>query len=380
MACAAVCKVHAISMKEDERGFFSPHVDDSICVGCGQCVKTCPGNAGHKKDDADPDVHVAWSKDKNIRKKSSSGGIFGLLAREIISRGGIVYGVRYTDKFSTEHVPVTCIEDLPAIMQSKYVQSDMNGCYSDVKKHLTDGKQVLFSGTPCQVHALKLFLGKEYDNLYTVDLICHGVPPYKVFLRYLNEISGNNISLISGINLRHKKPGWTHFSVRIDYKNGISCIRPSGFDSYFSLFVFNYILRPSCYSCLYTSVNRVGDITLGDFWGYLPNNFKMRGFNGGCSCAMINNEKGQKLFNLVVNKIISEKKSINNALRANQSLSKPFSPPPDKEDLWKDFLSGVSINALYFKYITKPYKIPKLYKLRMLYRTYKWMLKRLIKR
>lgn len=374
-ACENICQFDAITMKSDEKGFMHPLIDEKKCHYCGKCVQKCPSN------NIDPShltlksqsVFAAWTKNDFLRKESTSGGLFSLLAKEIIKQNGSVFGVRWTNEFKTEHCQIDSESVLWKIKKSKYVQSEIKGSYKDVERLLKDNRIVMFSGTPCQIAGLKAYLGREYDNLFTIDLICHGVPSYKIFSRYLNEISNNNINMISKIDLRFKKPGWSYASVRSEFKSGKIYQVLTVDDPYFCLFNFNYTLRDSCHNCPYACTGRQGDITLGDFWGFLPKSNKMSKFDAGVSCVLINSDKGKELFDCVSNKLFFEKRSLEEAVSANFSLIKPFAEPFDLAEFWDDYLCGDSIESLAEKYIKQKYKIPKYYHLRRLYHEYNWL-------
>ncbi len=374
--CENLCPHGAIKMINDAYGFCYPSINADICTKCDLCSKKCPQNSKTKKLEQKQDVYAAWNRNSKTRKSSTSGGVFSVAANKIFENGGIVFGVEWDENFNTRHCAIKTPEDLYRINGSKYVQSATGDVYKQVKESLLSGVLVLFSGTPCQVAALKSFLGKTYKNLYTIDVVCHGVPSYEVFNRHLKEISGNNVSDIKNVFLRYKKPCWNFSSVKIDFCSGKSYITPTVEDAYFNLFNFNFSLRESCHNCKYTSVNRESDITLCDFWGYSPKSFRMSDFDKGVSGVLINTEKGKKLFSEINNSMVFEKKDISDIKKGNRCLEKPFDAPPEKDDFWQDFIEGMPVSELNNKYIKKPFVLPKLLWLRRLKRSYKWIIGR----
>ncbi len=343
--CSNICSLKAIKMQKDDKGFYFPVVDIKKCVNCQQCIKLCPSNNKIVTRKQKPLVYAAWNKDKYIRKESTSGGIFSLLAERIIDLGGVVAGVAWTADFKTQHMIVDNKANLLKIRGSKYVQSNTKQIYQHVKEYLKQGKYVLFSGTPCQVHALRLFLGTVYERLITVDVVCHGVPSQLMFNRYLKEIN-SEINRITKVIFRKKKNFWSYAYVHIESDNQKNYEKLTIDDSYFNLFNFNYSLRENCYNCQYTNLNRVSDITLMDFWGYKIKSFKMRNYEKGISAILINSDKGMHLFRQLKNKLVYETRKIEDVLIGNQCLSKPFLKPQDCDEFWNDYLTGMGIHDL----------------------------------
>ena len=265
-ACAAVCPRGCIAMEPDADGFFHPVVDEKRCVGCGLCEKVCP-ILHPAAPEHTPTAWAAKSRDESSRLKSTSGGVFPELARNVLAQGGAVYGAAYDEAFRVVHICAENEVELDRLRGAKYAQSDLGGCFRDVKRRLEDGQQVLFSGTPCQVLGLKTCLRKEYDNLLTVDLVCHSVPSPLAWERYLAHICGGKT--ITAVNLRSKDTGWSRYRYcnRFDYADGSHRAEGSGQSLYMKLFVGGYITRPSCTQCPAKGYARVSDLTLGDFWG-----------------------------------------------------------------------------------------------------------------
>lgn len=285
-ACVSICPKQCITMREDEEGFLYPMVDSSLCIDCNLCKKICPEL--HSKERREPlNVYAAKHKNEQVRLASSSGGIFTLLAERIIDENGVVFGARFNSNWNVIHDYTETKKGLTAFRGSKYVQSYMGNCYQKVKFFLQQGRKVMFTGTPCQIAGLKNYLRKDYDNLLTVDVVCHGVPSPKVWQIYLNEIArkgGKNSVLfhpisekqeIKSINFRSKSTGWKKYSFALilsgatadEEKNTVLLSSIFTENPYMNAFLSNLSLRPSCYDCPAKSGKSGSDITIADFWG-----------------------------------------------------------------------------------------------------------------
>lgn len=276
-ACVNVCPKNCISMSADREGFLYPLVDFVKCIDCGLCEQVCPV-LRPVKNEIEPLVYAAVNNDESVRLQSSSGGIFTLLAESVLDRGGIVFGACFDQNWNVVHDYTETKEGLAKFRGSKYVQSHVGNCFIQVKTFLDSGREVLFSGTPCQVAGLKNYLRKPYSNLFTVDLVCHGVPSPEVWRRYLQEAvcrvygikKRNLINLdeyISDISFRAKDKGWKKYNIKIIFHNGKVEMMPFFENPYMNAFLSDLSLRPSCYACP-TKLHYVqSDITLADFWG-----------------------------------------------------------------------------------------------------------------
>lgn len=289
-ACVQKCPKQCISLKEDEEGFLYPVVDKDICIDCGLCEKVCP--VLHQGEERKPlKVYAAKNQNEEIRLQSSSGGVFTLFAEEVIKEGGVVFGARFDEKWEVKHDFTETIDELSAFRGSKYVQSRIEDNFQKVEAFLKQGRKVLFSGTPCQVAGLKRFLRKEYDNLLTVDFVCHGVPSPGVWRQYLketiarmcdkNSVSSDPISMdnahIESISFRNKSTGWKKYSfaltlsatARSGVKNTVSLSEIFSRNTFMKGFLADLYLRPSCYTCPAKCGKSGSDITIGDLWGAL---------------------------------------------------------------------------------------------------------------
>lgn len=296
-ACMEICPQKCIGMIADSEGFDYPTVNAEKCIKCGLCTKVCPVlNQGNPH--LPSKIYAAINPDNQIRQQSSSGGIFSMLAENIINEGGIVFGASFDNQWNVKHNNISQISDLYKFRGSKYVQSSINGQFPIVQRFLKDGKKVLFSGTPCQIAGLKTYLGKEYTLLYTVDFICHGVPSPTVWQAYLSEISKQysiDRSLIHNINFRNKSIGWKKFSFSIQYtKHERNRVITEVFykNYYIRGFLHNIYLRPSCYACPSKSGKSKSDITIADFWG-IQHIFPDMNHLKGISMVMVNSSKGE---------------------------------------------------------------------------------------
>lgn len=269
-SCIDACPKQCIEFNEDNEGFRYPKVNVDKCIDCHICEKVCPvinKSEGQKIDK----LYSASNKVDDIRIKSSSGGVFGYLAEIIIKQGGIVYGASFDDNWEVQHIGIEKIEDLHKLRSSKYLQSRCNHIFSEIKEQLKSQRIVLFSGTPCQVAGLKKFLRKDYDNLYCIDIICHGVPSPKVWRLYLAQLIKNNIigpelKNIKEVDFRSKIPNWSSYQIRINSESGeYNC--PKDEDPYFKAFIQNVTIRPICLNCPFKGGTSGSDITLADFWG-----------------------------------------------------------------------------------------------------------------
>ncbi len=311
-ACYNSCSHGAIEMRQDEEGFLYPYVDEEKCTNCGLCERACPVINKKEKHAGKPQVYAAAGDD--FRAKSSSGGIFPLLARQVMGTGGAVFAVKYDDKFHTVFAKVNGMEDLKHFQGSKYVQADTGLVYREVKKELADGKQVLFSGCPCQVAGLYGYLGKEYDNLVTLDIICHGAPSPGVFQRYIKEVADGKE--ISDVNFRNKQYGWRCDTLEVSFKEGDKYVKAEKQDLFFKGFLEDVINRPSCGSCPFSNESRVGDITVGDCWGIEKWNNKLND-TGGLSWVSLNSAKGGAAFETIKEHLQVLEESDVEVLKAN---------------------------------------------------------------
>lgn len=352
-ACYSICPTKAISMQKDEEGFTYPIIDESKCVNCGLCKKICPcindiENANLKI----PTMLAAWSVDSKNKETSSSGGCFYELAKYVIKLGGLVVGAGFDKELNVVHKIADRIDDLFELKGSKYVQSSLGDCYTKVKEYLDNNKIVLFVGTPCQVAGLYAFIkNKEYNNLYTADLICHGVPSSKVYRKYLEELKEKYNSKPTEISFRDKTYGWKKFSVKVIFEGNLKYIKDLGNDKFMRAFLSNICLRPSCYECKFAKLPRVADITLGDFWG-VKNIDNSLDDDTGTSELVINSEKGKKLLSKIRDNIFVKELELTDGIKYNPCLIGSVNIPEKRTKFFID-LDKYSLAKLEKKYFPK---------------------------
>jgi len=294
-------------MEEDEYGFLYPCINEKLCVACGSCNEVC-GYQNRDETNLPINAYAAVTKlDSPMYRRSASGGVFAGLAQIFLAENGLVYGCSLeltNNQLKPSHIRIDSMEELPKLQGSKYVQSDIGRTYTEVKTFLEAGRLILFSGTPCQIAGLKSYLRKGYENLYTLDVICHGVPSIKLFQDYLAELEKKLRGKIIDFKFRDKLNGWGLNGKVIYLKN--KCHRkektiPAKLSSYYSFFQLSDSYRESCYSCKYANVKRPGDITMGDYWGIQKEHPDLLVANGGTlddtkgiSCMIINTKQGKK--------------------------------------------------------------------------------------
>lgn len=317
-ACKAVCKFDAISIISQEDGFWYPHIDESKCTNCGECLRKCPVANTKDSNSYISDIYAAWNLDEKIRHISSSGGIFSVIAENIIDNGGYVVGAAFnTNITEVKHIIINKKEDLALLRGSKYLQSYISETiYKKVLELLKNGKCVLFSGTPCQVAGMKRFLQIDYKEFITVDIICHGVPSPQVWQKYLEYMKKKYLEDIVNAQFRSKNHGWKKYEMELTFKTN-HYSKWFIEDLYGKSFINNMFLRECCYNCIYKSDKREADISLGDFWK-AP--IKYDKDDKGTSLVIINSCKGREIFDEIKNRIFFEEILLEEAYPGNYAL------------------------------------------------------------
>lgn len=300
-ACSSRCSHGAIKMLPDNEGFLYPVVSRELCVDCGLCETVCPIiYRDNKIEQADPiDILAVRTKDRNVLFQSSSGGFFSILYSYVIKQGGVVFGVRYNEEMEVVHSFSETLEGCIQFRGSKYVQSNIVDIYAKVKAFLKNNRLVLFTGTPCQVEGLNMFLRKRYDNLITTDLLCHGAPSPKVFKDYVNYINQLYGDTLVNLNMRYKGGrGWGHrFSYLYTFSSGKQEVDWDGIKDWGRLYFRDIVNRPSCYECRFCSYDRPGDFSMADFWDDTNKHPELFD-KDGTSLVFVNTNKAQQLLQL----------------------------------------------------------------------------------
>ena len=333
-ACYNICPVKAIKMRPDSEGFLYPEIESDECIKCGRCKKACPV-LNKPVIYSGTWAFAAYAKDEAEHRSSSSGGIFAVLARNVLSKGGTVCGAVFNEQLKVQHIMITSEDDLAKLKGTKYVQSEIGEIFLAVKSMLFSGRQVLFSGTPCQVAGLKAFLGKDYPELLCVDLICHGVPSPEVFSRYLTEISDKPIVKMA---FRNKKSGISEVMLDYEDSDGILLQEKYGESPYIIGFIENLYTRPSCFNCNFKGEKRTSDLTIGDFWGIQEFHPALL-TDQGTSAVIVHSEKGLGFFDEVRSKLVVEP-AITEEIKAwNESIVQSAKYNPKREmffSQWKE--------------------------------------------
>lgn len=330
-ACEAICPKTCISLIKDKDGFMYPMVQEDVCTDCKACEKVCPIINPHIKQGTMCKLYACASNFENERYHSSSGGVFHLIASSILKAGGCVFGVILSpDCRSAYFTKIQSDNELIPALGSKYIQAHMEKIYKVVKQELMAGEKVLFSGTPCHISALKNYLNKEYDNLYSVDLSCHGVPSEKAWNCYLDCREKETGGSVIAACFRSKESGWKDFSVSTDFSNGVHHAETFTVDSYGKAFTQRLLFRPSCENCKFKGLNRCSDLTLGDFWGI---NEITDFFNDdkGTSLVIAHTEKGMELLKLAQTQLKTLEVTKEQGTRRNPYIFRSVIPHSNKE-------------------------------------------------
>ena len=339
-ACINACPTQALFFSKDDYGFVRPQIDNTKCVECGKCIRTCP-QYNEIEASKPKQVLAALNKNEAVVFKSSSGGIFYALAESIILEGGCVFGVTLDDRFMVKHICVERIEDLPQLQKSKYVQSYMGDCYKQALQKLKGGKKVLFSGTPCQVAAMKsLANGKYTDALILVDVVCHGIPSQTFWGDYVATLSKKFGSLKEYVFCYKRKirNGMNKY-VSYTMKKRKKVVKNWPQDSYNCFFMQSKNYQESCYSCKFAKPERVSDLTLCDYWSwdkYHKNDFPTCSTVSG---ICVNTDAGEKILDKIVGKLILVESSFDNLAAHNGCLLRPTLKPNDRENFLQEWKS-----------------------------------------
>ena len=374
-ACVVKCPKHCITMQSDSEGFLYPIVNKENCIDCGLCEKVC--HELHPYEERKPlNVYAAINNDEEIRLKSSSGGIFYLLAEKTISEGGLVFGAKFDEDWQVIIGYAETMEGMKPFMGSKYIQARTATAFKDVEAFLKQGRKVLFSGSPCQIAGLHHYLCKDYDKLTTVDFVCHGVPSPKVWQRYLDEVVTSGKQAINDVKFRNKSNGWKKFNFVLSYnqeENTHSLYSWHQQNHYMRAFLSNMILRPSCHQCRAKQGSSRSDITIADFWGI---HIEMPDMDDdkGTGLVLVNTEKGRQALDW--SKVTKKESSVEVASKYNSGLSSITSPHHNRADFFAALDEASSVIDLIDKNLRPPIKSS----LRSSLKQYKQLIKRFLKR
>lgn len=345
-ACVAKCPKHCIELIDDNEGFWYPQIKNNSCIQCNLCIKSCPILQEKKEVEVKPKQSlIAYAKSDKIRLASSSGGLFSLFAKTIIESNGIVIGAAFDEKFMVHHIPISSEEELEKLQGSKYLQSRIEDTYQIAEKNLLIGKSVLFSGTACQIAGLKNYLQKDYLNLYTIDVLCHGVPSPKVWKKYLLEQENIHDAVVQKVSFRQKNKGWKMFSLSLGFTNKKTYSQVYKKDLFMRMFLNDICLRPSCHNCKFKSISRHSDITLGDCWGIEKHSAEMDD-DRGASIVLVHSQKGTELFKKVIEELEVKEMDVDIILPATADSRKSVEAHPNRNKFFRYLNQDKSIFEL----------------------------------
>lgn len=328
-ACGDICAHHAITYQTDIEGFWYPIVDEAKCINCGLCDRICPelNIASLKKNDFDKPVQTiaAINKRMDVRWNSTSGGAYTAFAEVMLDQGGYVSGAVYNEDFSVRNYISNNQNDLEKLRSSKYLQSNAEGLFAEIRFLLKTGEKVLACGTPCQMAALRSFLRKDYENLIIIDFICRGVNSPKVYRKYLDSLERKFGGKVVYVKAKNKELGWRNLTRKVTFDNGKSYYGVSMEDDFRRGYHTNVFCRPSCYSCQYKGFPRIADITIADYWG-IEKVDKNLDNNIGTSMILLNSKKGITYFDKVKDRLEWRETAFESVLEGNQALIKSISP------------------------------------------------------
>ncbi|SDA30682.1 Coenzyme F420-reducing hydrogenase, beta subunit [Ruminococcus sp. YE71] len=354
-ACMNACPRSCITMKPDSEGFLYPSVDEDKCVGCDKCAKVCPVlNSG--RPDNQPKAYLVRNRDASLRKSSTSGGFFAAAAEYVLEQGGCVFGVGFDENFAVRHSFIESMDDIKKFNRSKYVQSEVGFSYRKVKEFLESGRKVLFTGTPCQVEGLLNYLGRDYDGLYTMDIICKGVPSPKFWSKYLAWQKKKSGKDIREVRFREKTYGYGSTTMRVVYSDGTEYDEPYDVDPMLQFYSKEMISRPSCYNCHVKGKHRRSSFTVGDYW-YVSGAAPEMDDGIGVSQVLVNNEKAAAAFENIRKHLDTVQLDFDKDSAINGGMMVASAKPsPRRDEMFAD-LDKMSVGELQRKYFPSTFKL-----------------------
>lgn len=346
-ACEQICPTSSIELTTDENGYLFPMIDVSKCVDCGACVRVCPiQNEGIMSIPSKCYAYIDPNEEQ--RMKSASGGAFSAICQSFLAgcKDYVIYGSTMDETLRVKHCRITNLDQIESLKKSKYLQSKINNEFREIRIDLSQGKKVVFSGTPCQVMALNRFLGKDESGLLTVDFVCHGVPNQLIFDRYVEYIEKKYRNKIRAYKFRNKRKvteKWTNLGIMVEFENGKTVELDAMDDFYMTGFLSGLFNRESCYKCKFAQISRCSDITIGDYWGIgeiMPS--MSEAVTNGTSLILVNSDKGRCVSEGIVSSLPSEtyETSIADAARENGQLNKPQTENPRRNVFLSAFRQG----------------------------------------
>ena len=348
-ACFAACSQKCITMLADKEGFLYPQVNAQECIRCGKCKAVCPSlTLRESRKEEKSDAYAVINRHEGVRERSSSGGVFYALASTIIKKNGVVFGATFDERKQVAHTFIDDEKDIWRLMGSKYAQSKIGDTYLQVRSFVQAEREVLFVGTPCQIAGLKAFLGREYESLLCVDIVCHGVPSPKLWDKYIRHQEKKYGAKAKKIFFRDKATGWRAYSMKIEFENGEIYQRPHEDDAFMRLFLSDVCLRPSCHNCQHKGIHRIADITLADCWG-AERILGEQDDDKGISLVLTHTDKGQQALENVLSACKAKEIDINKASKENPSMIKVTVPHKDRTQFFEEF-EGISFRKATKKY------------------------------
>ncbi len=333
--CYSICPKKCISMLSDTEGFLYPRVNQKLCIECNLCEKVCPTyNKVEPKDRIGIKAFAAYNKNNVIRQNSSSGGVFTALAEKVLDKNGVIFGAAFDEHLQVHHIGINNVRDLDYLRGSKYMQSNLENTYSEVKEHLIQGRTVLFSGTSCQIAGLKNYLNIDYEHLILVGILCHGTPSPKVWGKYLIYLETLAHQKVRMVHFRDKEHGWKNYSISIEYWDKSEYKELYYNNLFMKMFLENICLRPSCHACRFKDLERPEDITIGDFWG-IERVAPDMDDNNGSSLLLVHTKNGYKYFTDIEDLLCSKEVDVVKALPNESDSRRSVRPHPRRNKFFE---------------------------------------------